>query len=150
MSTFGAEIPREQIVIIKKDASKHEALDALIGAVSRNPAITDCEAFSHAVFAREAVQSTGIGGGIAIPHVRIPEVSAPTLGVGIAAHGVDFGTLDNKPVYILVIFATPEGADKEYLGLLAQVMLALRDQELFDRLVACKTPAEAHDLLAGG
>ena len=148
MSTFGAEIPRDQIVIIKKGASKHEALDALIGSVSRNPAITDCEAFSQAVYAREAVQSTGIGGGIAIPHVRIPEVTSPTLGVGIAPEGIDFGTLDNQPVFVLVIFATPEGADKEYLSLLAQVMLALRDQDLFDRLLACKTPDEVHALLS--
>ncbi len=150
MSTFGAEIPVDQIVIIKEGASKHDALDALIAAVCRNPAVTDCEAFSQAVYAREGVQSTGIGGGIAVPHVRIPEVTTPTLGVGIAPEGIDFGTLDNQPVHILVIFATPESAQKEYLGLLAQVMLALRDKQLFDGLLACKTPEEVHALLAGG
>lgn len=149
MSTFGAEIPLNQIVIVKEGASKHEALDALIDAVCENPVVTDCKAFREAVYAREAVQSTGIGGGIAIPHVRIPEISAPTLGVAVAKAGVDFGTLDNKPVHILVLFATPEGSDKAYLGLLAQVMLALRDVKLFKSLMTCKTPADVHALLAG-
>jgi len=148
MSTFGAEIPLEQIVLIKPGASKHEALDALITAVGQNPAVTDCEAFSQAVYAREAVQSTGIGGGIAIPHVRIKAVTAATLGVGISREGVDFGTLDNKPVHILVIFATPDDSDKVYLGLLAKVMLALRNQALYDSLLACNTREEVHALLS--
>ena len=49
----------------------------------------------------------------------------------------------------MVLFVTPKNADKVYLGLLAQVMLALRNKELFDQLMACRTPAEANALLNG-
>jgi omega-amidase len=52
-------------------------------------------------------------------------------------------------VYNRMLFATPEGSDKEYLGLLAQVMLALRDEKLFAQLVACKSVQQVHDLLSG-
>lgn len=149
MSAFGLEIAAKQICVIPKGASKHDALDMLIDAVGANPAVTDVEAFRAAVYEREGIMSTGIGEGIAIPHVRIPEITEPTLGVGVAPDGVDFDTLDNKPVNVLVLFATPAGSDKEYLSLLAQVMLSLRDRELFDRLVACKTSAEVYDLLNG-
>ena len=96
---------------------------------------------------REAVMSTGIGNGIAIPHVRIPEVTAVTLGVGIAPKGIDFGAIDNKPVHILVLFATPKDSDKEYLKLLAQVVLRLRDQAFFKQLIECRSPAQAHAIL---
>ncbi len=147
MSAFGVPIEESQIVIIRGGATKHDALDALIDAVCRNPAITDKEVFRRAVHDREAVMSTGIGNGIAIPHVRIPEVTTATLGVGIAPKGVEFGAIDNKPVHILVLFATPKGADKEYLKLLAQVMLRLRDQTFFKQLIECRSPVQAYAIL---
>ncbi len=148
MSRFGIEIPETQVCVLEGDVSKHDALDTLIQAVGRNDAITDCGAFKKAIYEREAIMSTGIGDGIAIPHVRIPEVTRATLGVAVAPEGLDFDTLDNKLVYIMVLFATPEGSDKEYLGLLAQVMLALRGKELFEALVACRTAGEVHALLS--
>ena len=91
--------------------------------------------------------STGIGGGIAIPHVRIPEVRYASVGVGISREGIDYGSLDNKPVHIMVLFATPQGADKEYLSLLAQVMAALKNRKLYNRLVACETAEDVYRVL---
>lgn len=148
MSVFGIDIDESQIRILKAGATKHDALDTLIDAVAQNPVVTDKEAFSQAVYDREQVMSTGIGGGVAIPHVRIPSILEPTLGVGISPKGLEYGTLDNKPVHILVLFATPEGAEKAYLGLLAQVMMALKDENLFTRLTESRTPAQVHAALA--
>lgn len=147
MSLFGIEVDPEQIVLIKGGMSKHDALDKLISAMCKHPYVKDGEAFRKAVFERESVMSTGIGGGVAIPHVRIPEITHPTVGVGVAPKGLEFGTLDNKPVHIMVLFATPEGADKEYLSLLAQVMLALKDEKLFDAIVQCRTAQQVYDVL---
>lgn len=147
MSAFGIDIDESQICMIKGGTSKHDALETLIKAVSVNPVVKDADAFRRAVHEREAVMSTGIGGGVAIPHVRIPEVLSPTLGIGIAPKGIEFNTLDNQPVQILVLFATPEGADKEYLSLLAQVMMSLRNEELFNSLIECRTPTQVHALL---
>ena len=147
MSIFGVDVPRSSICILPDGLSKEEVLDLLIDAVSKCDAISDRERFRQAVHEREAVVSTGIGGGIAIPHVRIPEVRYATLGVGIVPGGLDFGALDNNPVYILVLFATPQSANKEYLGLLAKVMGALKDKDTFDRLVACTTPQEVEMIL---
>ena len=149
MSAFGIEIAREQICVVPDGASKHDALEALIEAVSTNPVVKDVAAFRRAVYEREGIMSTGIGEGIAIPHVRIPEITEATLGVGIAPAGIDFDTLDNKPVHVLVLFATPAGSDKEYLRLLAQVMLSLRDRDLFHALVACQTPDDVYGVLNG-
>ena len=149
MNAFGLEISENQICMIPKGASKHEALESLINAVGTNACVTDVEAFRAAVYEREAIQSTGLGEGIAVPHVRISEIEETTLGVGIAPHGVEFDTLDNQPVYVMVLFATPAGSTKVYLSLLAQVMLSLRDKELFGAIVKCKTAAEVDVLLNG-
>lgn len=142
MNAFGIPIEESQVCIIPEGATKHEALECLIEAVAQNPSVTDRNAFRKAVHEREEIMSTGIGGGIGIPHVRLPQISAATLGVGISKSGIEFDTLDNEPVNILVLFATPETSEKEYLSLLAQVMMALRDTDLFDALAACTSPAE--------
>lgn len=147
MTAFGVEIDESQVCIIPGNVTKQQVLDKLIGVVSANPGVTDKEAFRRAVYEREAVSSTGIGNGIAIPHVRIPEVTSLGIGVGIVPEGVDFGALDGQPVRLLILFSTPQGANKEYLKLLARVMLALRDRDFFDQLVASRKPAEAAALL---
>jgi len=148
MSAFGVEVQQSQITIIPAGASKADALRLLIDAVEASGAVRDRAAFERAVNERESVMSTGIGGGIAIPHVRIPEVEFPALGVGVAPHGVEFDTLDKKPVYVMVLFATPQGQDKVYLGLLAQVMVALKDQEFFQELTACDTTEAAYAVIS--
>jgi len=147
MSVFGIDIPLNQLCLLEDGLSKQEALERLIDAVAQSPYVTDRAAFGKAVHDRESVMSTGIGGGIAIPHVRIRQVVKPTLGVAISKAGIEFATLDNKPVHIFVLFATPEGADKEYLGLLAQVMVALRSKELYNQLLACATREDVHRAL---
>lgn len=147
MSAFGVPIPESQICIIQDGMTKEDALGALINAVASNPVITDKEVFRAAIFERETRLSTGIGGGIAIPHVRITEVTEPTLGVGIATKGIDFGAADQQPVQIIVMFATPAGADKDYLKTLAQVMLSLRNADFFERLAACDSVDKASGLL---
>ena len=140
-------VEASQVRIIPKDTTKHDALDILIEAMGRNPVITDCEAFRNAVYEREAVQSTGIGGGVAVPHVRIPEVTEVTIGLGIAPDGLDFSSLDNRPVQIIVLFATPKDSEKTYLSLLAKVMVALRNRETFASLASCRSAEEVIALL---
>lgn len=147
MSIFGVDIPKSSICVLPDGLTKGDALDVLIDAISGSGAISGREQFRQAIHEREAVMSTGIGGGIAIPHVRIPEVRYATLGIAVAPGGLEFDALDNNPVHIMVLFATPEGANKEYLGLLAKVMSALKDRDTYDRLLACTSPEEVETVL---
>jgi len=140
-------IEASQIRIIPAGATKHEALEILVEALCQNPAIQNKEVFTWAVHEREAIQTTGLGNGVAVPHVRIDEVSAPTVALGIAPDGLDFQALDNRPVYIIVLFATPQDSGKTYLSLLAKVMVTLREEETFAALAACRTVEEVTSLL---
>ncbi|HNZ49125.1 MAG TPA: PTS sugar transporter subunit IIA [Candidatus Hydrogenedentes bacterium] len=140
-------IEASQIRIIPAGATKHEALEILVEALCQNPAIQNKEVFTRAVHEREAIQTTGLGNGVAVPHVRIDEVSAPTVALGIAPDGLDFQALDNRPVYIIVLFATPQDSGKTYLSLLAKVMVTLREEETFAALAACRTVEEVTSLL---
>jgi PTS system nitrogen regulatory IIA component len=96
--------------------------------------------------AREAMGSTGIGDGIAIPHVRNPillRVAEPFVTLCLLDHGVDFGALDGKPVHALFTVVSP--SVPAHLRILAQLGFVLRD----DRLRALlRERADARAILA--
>jgi len=141
MSAFGIEIEERAVRILGKGVTKHGALDALVDAVCQTGAIASKGAFRSAIYERESIQSTGVGGGVAIPHVRIEEVLRPVLGVGLSRDGVDFDSLDNEPVNVLVLFGMPSGTQRAYLDLLARVMVSVKDAQFREELLKCTSPA---------
>ena len=147
MSAFGITIHEETVCLFENGLDKRAALLRLTESIAASGAIRGLDAFQQAVFERESIMSTGIGSGIAIPHVRADEVLRATIGVGISHEGIEYGTLDNEPVHIIVLFAMPSAAQRDYLGLLAQVMLSLRTPQLAERLVGCTSAKEVVDLL---
>ncbi len=149
MSAFGKRIPKDAISILPAGLSKRAALEQMLESISKTGVVKNREAFLRALFEREAIRSTGFKG-IAIPHVRIDEITEPTVGVGLSAAGIDFDALDGNPVNIVVLFAMPSGSDKEYLGLLAQVMLSLRTAGFTQKLLACTSPDEVAKIIETG
>ncbi|HYU10135.1 MAG TPA: PTS sugar transporter subunit IIA [Gemmatimonadales bacterium] len=104
------------------------------------PEDVDREFLVTTLEAREAMGSTGIGDGIAIPHVRNPillHVAAPFVTLCLLRHPVDFGALDGQPVHALftVISANVPG----HLRILGQLGFALHDEEL-RRLLMRRAP----------
>ena len=149
MTAFGKKIPEEAICIFPNGATKRDALEMMMEAVERTGNVKDRDAFRRALFERESIRSTGFKG-IAIPHVRIDEISEPTVGVGVSSSGIDFESLDGEPVNIVVLFAMPSGSDKEYLGFLAQVMMALRTGGFTQKLMSCTTPRQVLEVIEKG
>jgi PTS system nitrogen regulatory IIA component len=93
--------------------------------------------------AREAMGSTGIGDGIAIPHVRNPillHVSEPFVSLCLLRHPVEFGAVDGQPVHALFVLVSPNVP--AHLRILAQLGFVLRDPELRRRLRARAASAE--------
>ncbi len=145
---LGIDIDESSVLVYPEAISKHDALDSLVDAVSASGAVDDVDAFREAVHDRERVLSTGIGHGVAIPHVRIDEITRPTLGIGVSAKGIDFDTLDDAPVHVVFMFAMPTGSQKAYLSLLSKVMHAVKKPDFSERLTACTTPAEVLEALS--
>jgi mannitol/fructose-specific phosphotransferase system IIA component (Ntr-type) len=150
VSVFGLDIAPEAVCVFNGPVNMYEALAMLTRGVCNASGHTDCSGWLEAVNEREAVMTTGIGGGIAIPHVRTADLAHPAIGVGLSREGIVYETLDQHPVHVIVLFAMPEHAEREYLGLLAQVMQAVRRRELFEQLLACRTREDVLDVLQDG
>ncbi|MBK6278116.1 MAG: PTS sugar transporter subunit IIA [Gammaproteobacteria bacterium] len=118
--------------------SKKRVLETIAGLVAggRGKEIEDqlCESLN----ARERLGSTGIGEGIAIPHCREADCSAPTAALVTLARPVDFAAIDDNPVDIVFALVVPDGATDEHLRVLARLAGLFSQPGLRERLRACR------------
>ncbi len=151
MDSTGIDVDRSCVRIFETRLSKREVLEELVDAVAAFDGTDDPNRFRAEVFQRESVMSTGIGDGVAIPHVRFAGIHKPTVGIGISMEGVDFNAMDNEPVQIFVLFAMPIDSDKHYLDILAQVMLMLKTPGFREVLLSCTSAEDVvQSLRVGG
>jgi PTS system nitrogen regulatory IIA component len=124
------------------DTSKALALRALVGVLPL-PDDIDRELLLRLFLAREASASTGIGGGIALPHVRNPivlHVASPMVTLCFLERPVDFGALDGKPVQVLFSLVCP--TTRSHLQLLARLSHALHDDKFREVVLRQGRPEE--------
>lgn len=96
---------------------------------------------------RERLGSTGIGGGIAIPHARLGTVVQPRGMFARLAQPVDFDAIDERPVDVVFLLVAPEGAGADHLKALARVSRLLRDRSLVEKLRATEGTEALYALL---
>ena len=84
---------------------------------------------------REALGSTALGGGVAIPHCRSRGIDSPQIVIGRHRAGVAFGAPDGAPVRLFVVIAAPVASPGAHLRLLARLARALRDCDRVERLL---------------
>lgn len=100
-----------------------------------------------AVLEREAVLSTGIGGGVAIPHGKSEAVADLTLVAGRTAEPVDFEALDGRPVRLVLLLVGPESAASLHVKVLSRISRLLRSPEVRRRLVEAESGEAFHAAL---
>ena len=129
--------------------NKDAALAELCSVTESHPHVLDSEAFRRAIFERERLVSTGIGIGIAIPHVKIPEVSDYVISVGRSKPGIDFDALDNKPVHLIFMIAASDKQSREFVKVLAAIVRLVKLPEMQERLMAAEIPEEFLAVIEG-
>ncbi|MCF7918805.1 MAG: cation:proton antiporter [Candidatus Cloacimonetes bacterium] len=144
-------LQEEYIMLDLKSSDKWETLDALAEFLYRTHKCLHyitIEELKTSVRTREKEISTGIGNNIAIPHAII-EGGPRIMGViGISQKGIDFDSIDELPVHIIIMIATPEDSYSLHLNVLAHVARIFgHERHINERLLAAKTPAEVFEIL---
>lgn len=128
------------LVATTKDAAIREMVESL--RASGHLKSNEQDNIIKAIMKREQLGSTGIGRGVAIPHTKHESVERLVGTVAVSHIGVPFESLDNEPVYILVMLISPQDRPGEHLRALESVSRHLRD-DMFCRLLRQTTSPEA-------
>jgi len=137
-------------ILILQSRTKKEALQSLTESLGTAPEIQDRDALIQGIFRREELMSTGIGMGIAVPHVRLASVTGPVMSAGICRYPiVDYQSLDGVPVHLIFMIAAGQNQHKEHLRLLSSLSLKLKCEKLRNALITAPDELTFHRILVG-
>jgi fructose-specific phosphotransferase system IIA component len=128
--------------------TKAAVISELIDLLAASGLLADTKAASDAVFNREKTRSTGIGSGIAIPHGKCKAVKELVMAVGITAEPVDFDSVDDKPVKIVILLVSPLEQTGPHIQALARISRLMLDEPFKQAFEQVPTAEQAYDLLS--
>ena len=143
-------VPHDVVVFKLKATTKEEAITELLNALVINGTLPlDKErAVRDSILEREAVASTGIGNGVAVPHAKNKFAARLGLAVGTSAEGIDFGAHDGMDAYVVALWVCPPSATKEHLTLMRGIASIAQDINNAGQLQAVRDKRSLLDLLA--
>jgi fructose-specific phosphotransferase system IIA component len=131
-----------------KSKDKDSAIEELVNILGAARQVKDVRAVLEAVMEREQTRSTGIGSGIAIPHGKCTAVQELVMAVGIAANPIEFASIDNKPVNIIVLLVSPIDKTGPHIQALASISRLLLDDQFKAKLEKASSPEEVYQLIS--
>ncbi|MBV6481764.1 MAG: PTS sugar transporter subunit IIA [Candidatus Omnitrophica bacterium] len=136
-----------RILISIEGRTKADILKSMIAVLENQGIISNSEKLFADFLDRESKGSTGIGNGIAIPHVRSDQVQQLEYVFANSVEGVDFESLDGEPVHILFLMVAPAGSHGIHIKALARISRILNDEGTRVRLRKATTPDEIIQLI---
>jgi PTS system nitrogen regulatory IIA component len=139
-------LPEESVIVCTGLKTKREVLEKLAEQAAKATG-QDARAVFEAVYDREVLGSTGLGNGIAIPHGKFAGISGVTAVFAKLSEPVDFDSVDDQPVDLLMLLLAPMGAGADHLKALARVARILRTESVVEALRSAADASEIHDIL---
>lgn len=132
---LGDLMTRDAVFCCLKVANKKQALEELAAIAAPHTGI-DAKELYNSLLQRERLGSTGLGRGIAVPHVHVRGLKRIVCHFAKLATPIDFESPDNQPVDLLFLLLSPEHASGDHLKSLARISRLVRDTATIDRLRA--------------
>ena len=135
----------EESVMILRGKTKLEIMDELITRAADLTKLSR-DMIYRMTWKREQMMTTGVGNGLALPHIRVNDIPQPVVIVGVTENPItDYQSQDDQPVRVVVFTVAPDENPEAYLQLLGSVSRKLRNPELLAKLTE-GTPSEANIL----
>jgi PTS system nitrogen regulatory IIA component len=128
--------------------TKSDALKRLSALLAKGQDVVASEEIERVLIEREQLQSTGVGGGVAIPHGFVEGLDRLVGAVLLCPAAIEFEAIDGAPVSILIAQIGPKRATGEHLKMLARASRLLRDDHFRARLLKAPSGAAAFEMLA--
>jgi len=139
-------LQKESIISDLKSQDKKGILEELVAPIARITGVNHKD-LVRVLMDREQLGSTGIGGGIGIPHGKLKQLESLALGFGLSRKGVDFESMDNQPTHIFFLLVTPENSTGLHLKMLARVSRILKHDQFKAKLLSAANTDEIFSII---
>ncbi len=144
------EVLQEDLVVAELESKdKEDVIKEMASRFVGAGVVKDEKKFVEALREREKIGTTAIGDGIAIPHARSDAVEGLTVVLARSEQGIDFESLDGKPVHLIFMIASSPDINKEYLQILARIARLCKNDKMRNALVKAKDKRAIMDLIKG-
>lgn len=140
-------LKKESIELGVKVADKNAAIDKLISLMDAGGRLNSTQGYKEGILAREALGSTAIGEGIAIPHAKVEAVKEPGLAAMVVPEGVDYEAFDGSLANLIFMIAAPAAGDDVHLQALSRLSTLLMNPGFKESLIAAKDTDEFLDII---
>jgi nitrogen PTS system EIIA component len=137
----------DAIIASLQASTKEEVLVELVAPIAEANASVDRDLLIKTLIERENLGSTGIGGGIAIPHGTLEGLNQLVASFGKSEPGVDFNAMDSKPTHLFFLLVAPKNSAGEHLKALARISRLFKDPILKRDLQQAETADDIYRLL---
>ncbi|MBR34679.1 MAG: PTS fructose transporter subunit IIA [Nitrospinae bacterium] len=137
----------ETILAEVKANNKENSIEELAEFLCQNRAIADKSELVRVLLEREKLGSTGIGENVAIPHAKMKGLNQIIAAFGISKNGVEFDSLDQKPVNFIFVLLAPENATGTHLKALGRISRLLKNQELKSNLLKASNREDIYNII---
>jgi len=143
-----SELLSEQHIALDVEVkTKEEIIGTLVDALANG---YDRQSLLDAIMEREKLGSTGIGHGVAVPHVKLDAVDTAEIAFGRSAQPIDFEAIDDEPcsLFFLILGPARQDAQEKYLQTMAKISRLMRNADIREALASVSTSAEALAVIA--
>jgi fructose-specific phosphotransferase system IIA component len=134
------------IKIPLESTDKKGVIDELVDVLAAHDMVSKPDVLKDAVWTREQTRTTGIGRGLAIPHSKSDSVSRLVIAIGKPAEPMEFASIDNKPVQLIVLLASPPERTSDHIQALAQISRLMTMDDFRERAYGAESGEELFEL----
>jgi nitrogen PTS system EIIA component len=144
-----SDVMGEELIIDELSGrSKQDVLREFSDLLAENGKVGDKDELLRILAAREALGSTGIGDGVAIPHGKVKGMKGLVLAFGRSKRGVEFDSLDGQPAHLFFLLVAPEDAPGEHLKALARISRLMKNGGFREALLRAADKKEIKRIIA--
>jgi len=141
-------LKKEHIIENLVSTDKASTLEELSSFLKNKGLVSNKETLLNALMGRELLGSTGIGENVAIPHAKISEIDQIITMFGRSIKGIEFDSLDKKPVHFIYLVLAPMNSAGQHLKVLARISRLLKNKPLRESIISATETNQIYSIIA--
>ena len=141
-------LKKEHIIDNLVSTDKASTLEELSSFLKNKGLVSNKETLLNALMGREQLGSTGIGENVAIPHAKISEIDQIITMFGRSIKGIEFDSLDKKPVHFIYLVLAPMNSSGQHLKVLARISRLLKNKPLRESIISATETNQIYSIIA--